>query len=95
VATDEMPSPDGIVLGLHRRAAVRREMIEGLSADARSPVVEARCARLHRCLGPNSAAAVKDCIAQRQAWSTGRLQLDCVKMFLDGAPIEGLHAIDV
>jgi predicted amidohydrolase YtcJ len=32
-------------------------------------------------------------IPQRQAWSGGRLQLDCVKMFLDGVPLEGRTAV--
>jgi predicted amidohydrolase YtcJ len=88
VATDEMLSY-GIV-GF-TDAAVRREMIEGLSAYARSGGLK-QYARGCIVWGPNSGGS-EGLIAQRQAWSTGRLQLDCVKMFLDGVPIEGRTAI--
>jgi predicted amidohydrolase YtcJ len=88
VATDEMLSY-GIV-GF-TDAAVRREMIEGLSAYARSGGLK-QYARGCIVWGPNSGDS-EGLIPQRQAWSAGRLQLDCVKMFLDGVPLEGRTAV--
>ncbi len=87
-ATDEMLSY-GIV-GF-TDAAVRREMIEGLSDYARSGGLK-QYARGCIVWGPNSGNS-EGLIAQRQAWSTGRLKLDCVKMFLDGVPLEGRTAV--
>lgn len=87
VATDEMLSY-GIV-GF-TDAAVRREMAGGLSAYARSGGLK-QYARGCIVWGPNSGNS-ESLIAQRQAWSTGRLKLDCVKMFLDGVPLEGRTA---
>ena len=88
VATDEMLSYG--IIGF-TDAAVRREMIEGLSAYARSGGLK-QYARGCIVWGPNSGDS-EGLIAQRQAWSTGRLQLDCVKMFLDGVPLEGRTAV--
>jgi hypothetical protein len=88
VATDEMLSYG--IIGF-TDAAVRREMIEGLSAYARSGGLK-QYARGCIVWGPNSGGS-EGLIAQRQAWSAGRLQLDCVKMFLDGVPIEGRTAV--
>ncbi len=88
VATDEMLS-FGIV-GF-TDAAVRREMIEGLSSYARSGGLK-QYARGCIVWGPNSGGS-EGLIPQRQAWSTGRLKLDCVKMFLDGVPLEGRTAV--
>lgn len=88
VATDEMLSY-GIV-GF-TDAAVRREMIEGLSGYARSGGLK-HYARGCIVWGPNSGDS-EGFIPQRQAWSTGRLKLDCVKMFLDGVPLEGRTAV--
>jgi len=87
-ATDEMLSY-GIV-GF-TDAAVRREMIEGLSGYARSGGLK-QYARGCIVWGPNSGGS-EGLIAERQAWSTGRLKLDCVKMFLDGVPLEGRTAV--
>jgi len=87
VATDEMLSY-GIV-GF-TDAAVRREMVGGLSAYARSGGLK-QYARGCIVWGPNSGNS-EGLIAQRQALSTGRLKLDCVKMFLDGVPLEGRTA---
>jgi len=88
VATDEMLSY-GIV-GF-TDAAVRREMIAGLSGYARSGGLK-QYARGCIVWGPNSGDS-EAFIPQRQAWSTGRLKLDCVKMFLDGVPLEGRTAV--
>jgi len=88
VATDEMLSY-GIV-GF-TDAAVRREMIAGLSAYAKSGGLK-QYARGCIVWGPNNGNS-EDLIPQRQAWSGGRLQLDCVKMFLDGVPLEGRTAV--
>lgn len=88
VATDEMLSYG--IIGF-TDAAVRREMIEGLSAYARSGGLK-QYARGCIVWGPNSGDS-EGLIAQRQAWSAGRLQLDCVKMFLDGVPLEGRTAV--
>jgi len=88
VATDEMLSY-GIV-GF-TDAAVRREMIEGFSAYARSGALK-QYARGCIVWGPNSGDS-EGLIPQRQAWSAGRLKLDCVKMFLDGVPLEGRTAV--
>ncbi|WP_408591235.1 amidohydrolase [Novosphingobium sp.] len=88
VATDEMLSY-GIV-GF-TDAAVRREMIEGLSGYARSGGLK-QYARGCIVWGPNSGDS-EGLIPQRQAWSVGRLKLDCVKMFLDGVPLEGRTAV--
>jgi predicted amidohydrolase YtcJ len=88
VATDEMLSY-GIV-GF-TDAAVRREMIAGLSGYARSGGLK-QYARGCIVWGPNSGDS-EAFIPQRQAWSTGRLKLDCVKMLLDGVPLEGRTAV--
>jgi len=88
VATDEMLSY-GIV-GF-TDAAVRREMIGGLSGYARSGGLK-QYARGCVVWGPNSGDS-ESLIPARQAWSTGRLKLDCVKMFLDGVPLEGRTAV--
>ncbi|OYU36884.1 amidohydrolase [Novosphingobium sp. PASSN1] len=88
VATDEMLSY-GIV-GF-TDAAVRREMIEGFSAYARSGGLK-QYARGCIVWGPNNGGS-EALIPERQAWSAGRLQLDCVKMFLDGVPLEGRTAV--
>lgn len=88
VATDEMLSY-GIV-GF-TDAAVRREMIAGLSAYAKSGGLK-QYARGCIVWGPNNGNS-EDLIPERQAWSGGRLQLDCVKMFLDGVPLEGRTAV--
>lgn len=88
VATDEMLSY-GIV-GF-TDAALRREMIEGLSGYARSGGLK-QYARGCIVWGPNSGDS-EAFIPQRQAWSVGRLKLDCVKMFLDGVPLEGRTAV--
>jgi predicted amidohydrolase YtcJ len=87
-ATDEMLSYG--IIGF-TDAAVRREMIEGLSGYARSGGLK-QYARGCIVWGPNSGGS-EGLIAQRQAWSTGRLKLDCVKMFLDGVPLEGRTAV--
>lgn len=86
-ATDEMLSY-GIV-GF-TDAAVRREMISGFSAYARSGGLK-QYARGCIVWGPNSGNS-EGLIAQRQTWSAGRLKFDCVKMFLDGVPLEGRTA---
>lgn len=88
VATDEMLSY-GIV-GF-TDAAVRREMIAGLSAYAKSGGLK-QYARGCIVWGPNNGNS-EDLIPERQAWSGGRLRLDCVKMFLDGVPLEGRTAV--
>lgn len=88
VATDEMLSY-GIV-GF-TDAAVRREMIGGLSAYAKSGGLK-QYARGCIVWGPNNGNS-EDLIPERQAWSGGRLKLDCVKMFLDGVPLEGRTAV--
>lgn len=88
VATDEMLSY-GIV-GF-TDAAVRREMIEGFSAYARAGGLK-QYARGCIVWGPNNGGS-EALIPQRQAWSAGRLQFDCVKMFLDGVPLEGRTAV--
>lgn len=87
VATDEMLSYG--IIGF-TDAAVRSEMVGGLSAYARSGELK-QYARGCIVWGPNSGNS-EGLIAQRQAWSTGRLRLDCVKMFLDGVPLEGRTA---
>ena len=87
-ATDEMLSY-GIV-GF-TDAAVRREMIAGLTDYARSGGLK-QYARGCIVWGPNSGDS-EGLIPQRQAWSAGRLQVDCVKMFLDGVPLEGRTAV--
>ena len=81
-ATDEMLSY-GIV-GF-TDAAVRPAMVEGLSGYARSGGLK-QYARGCIVWEPNSVEGER-LIANRQAWSTGRLKLDCVKMFLDGVPL--------
>lgn len=88
VATDEMLSY-GIV-GF-TDAAVRREMIGGLSEYARSGGLK-QYARGCIVWGPISGNS-EGLIAERQAWSGGQLKLDCVKMFLDGVPLEGRTAV--
>lgn len=88
LATDEMLSYG--IIGF-TDAAVRREMIEGLSAYARSGGLK-QYARGCIVWGPNSGDS-ESLIPQRQAWSVGRLKLDCVKMFLDGVPLEGRTAV--
>ena len=88
VATDEMLSYG--IIGF-TDAAVRREMIEGFSAYARSGGLK-QYARGCIVWGPNNGDS-EGLIPQRQAWSAGRLQFDCVKMFLDGVPLEGRTAV--
>jgi predicted amidohydrolase YtcJ len=68
-------------------AAVRRDYIAGLSRYAQSGGLR-QYARGCIVWGPNSEGS-EGLIAERQAWAGGRLQLDCVKMFLDGVPLEG------
>ena len=68
-------------------AAVRRAYIAGLSRYAQSGGLK-QYARGCIVWGPNSEGS-ESLIPERQAWAGGRLQLDCVKMFLDGVPLEG------
>ncbi len=84
IATDEML---GFGIVGFTDAAVRRDYIAGLSHYARSGGLK-QYARGCIVWGPNSENS-EGLIAERQAWAGGRLQLDCVKMFLDGVPLEG------
>lgn len=68
-------------------AAVRRDYIAGLSRYAQSGALR-QYARGCIVWGPNSEGS-ESLIPERQSWAGGRLQLDCVKMFLDGVPLEG------
>ena len=68
-------------------AAVRRDYIAGLSRYAQSGGLK-QYARGCIVWGPNSEGS-ETLIPERQAWAGGQLQLDCVKMFLDGVPLEG------
>jgi predicted amidohydrolase YtcJ len=86
-ATDEMLSYG--IIGF-TDAAVRAEWIEGLSRYARSGGLK-QYARGCIVWGPNSGDSER-LIPQRQLYAGGRLQLDCVKMFLDGVPLEGQTA---
>ena len=68
-------------------AAVRRDYIAGLSRYAQRGDLK-QYARGCIVWGPNSQGS-ESLIPERQSWAGGRLQLDCVKMFLDGVPLEG------
>lgn len=68
-------------------AAVRSDYIAGLSRYAQSGALR-QYARGCIVWGPNSEGS-EGLIPERQSWAGGRLQLDCVKMFLDGVPLEG------
>ncbi|MFA6031506.1 MAG: amidohydrolase [Myxococcota bacterium] len=86
-ATDEMLSL-GIV-GL-TDASIRRESIDGWRNYAGSGKLK-QYSRGCIVWGPNSGNS-EDLIPIRNHYAAGRLQLDCVKIFLDGVPIEGRTA---
>lgn len=71
-------------------AAVRRDYAIGLSRYAKSGGLR-QYARGCIVWGPNAQGS-ESLIPERQLWSGGRLQLDCIKMFLDGVPLEGQTA---
>lgn len=71
-------------------AAVRRDYVAGLSRFAQSGALK-QYARGCIVWGPNAQGS-ESLIPLRQAYAGGRLQLDCVKMFLDGVPLEGQTA---
>lgn len=71
-------------------AAVRRDYVAGLSRYAQGGGLR-QYARGCIVWGPNSQGS-ESLIPERQAWAGGRLQLDCVKLFLDGVPLEGQTA---
>lgn len=80
-ATDDMLA-QGIV-GF-TDASVRQVNVAGLSGYARSGGLKQH-ARGCIVWGPNSGGS-ESLVAQRQDWSAGRMQFDCVKLFLDGVP---------
>jgi predicted amidohydrolase YtcJ len=86
-ATDEMLS-----LGIvgFADASVRTESIEGMMSFAKSGGLK-QYARGCIVWGPNSGGS-ENLIPARNSYAVGRLQLDCVKMFLDGVPLEGRTA---
>ena len=87
VATDEMLSY-GIV-GIIE-AGLRSEYARGLSQYALSGGLK-QYTRGCMVWGPNSFGS-EGLVPDRQSYSVGRLQLDCVKLFLDGVPIESRTA---
>lgn len=86
-ATDEMLSL-GIVA--FTDASIRTESIEGWKSYAASGQLK-QYARGCIVWGPNSGDS-EHLIPVRNSYSVGRLELDCVKMFLDGVPLEGRTA---
>lgn len=82
-ATDEMLSY-GIVA--FTDASIRKDYVEGMSEYARSGGLR-QYARGCMVWGPNSDGS-EGLIPLRQHYSAGRLKLDCIKLFLDGVPIE-------
>jgi predicted amidohydrolase YtcJ len=82
-ATDEMLSY-GIVA--FTDASIRNNYVAGMSEYARSGGLR-QYARGCMVWGPNSDGS-ESLITLRQQYSAGRLRLDCVKLFLDGVPIE-------
>jgi len=86
-ATDEMLS-FGIVA--FADASIRTESIEGWKSFASSGKLK-QYARGCTVWGPNSGGSER-LIPLRNRYSVGRFQLDCVKMFLDGVPLEGRTA---
>ncbi len=86
-ATDEMLSY-GIVA--FTDASIRKDYIEGMSEYARSGGLK-QYARGCIVWGPGSGDS-EGLIPRRQQYSGGRLKLDCIKLFLDGVPIESRTA---
>lgn len=86
-ATDEMLSY-GIVA--FTDASIRKGYVEGMSEFARSGGLK-QYARGCIVWGPGSSDS-EDLIPRRQHYSGGRLKLDCIKLFLDGVPIESRTA---
>ena len=86
-ATDEMLSL-GIVA--FADASIRTESIEGWKSFASSGKLKQH-ARGCIVWGPNSGDSER-LIPLRNRYAVGRFQLDCVKMFLDGVPLEGRTA---
>ena len=86
-ATDEMLSL-GIVA--FTDASIRTESIEGWKGFSSSGKLK-QYARGCIVWGPNSGDSER-LIPLRNRYAAGRLQLDCVKMFLDGVPLEGRTA---
>lgn len=86
-ATDEMLSL-GIVA--FADASIRNDSIEGWKSFAGSDKLK-QYARGCIVWGPNSGDS-ENLIPMRNSYAAGRFQLDCVKMFLDGVPLEGRTA---
>jgi len=87
VATDEMLSY-GIV-GIIE-AGIRTEYARGLAQYARDGGLK-QYTRGCMVWGPNSFGS-EGLVPDRQSYTVGRLQMDCVKLFLDGVPIESRTA---
>lgn len=87
VATDEMLSY-GIV-GIIE-AGLRTEYARGLSQYAASGGLK-QYTRGCMVWGPNSMGSER-LVPDRQSYAAGRLQMDCVKLFLDGVPTESRTA---
>ena len=87
VATDEMLSY-GIV-GIIE-AGIRTEYARGLAQYARDGGLK-QYTRGCMVWGPNSFGS-EELVPDRQSYTVGRLQMDCVKLFLDGVPIESRTA---
>lgn len=86
-ATDEMLSLG--IIGF-ADASVRSESIVGMMNYAKSGGLK-QYARGCIVWGPNSGGS-ENLIPTRNSYAVGRLQFDCVKMFLDGVPLEGRTA---
>jgi predicted amidohydrolase YtcJ len=87
VATDEMLSY-GIV-GIIE-AGLRTEYARGLANYAKSGGLK-QYTRGCIVFGPNSQNS-EGLVPDRQSYTHGRLQMDCIKLFLDGVPIESRTA---
>ena len=87
-ATDEMLSYG--IIGF-TDAAIRRDGAEAYARFAATGGLR-QYARGCAVWGPNSGGS-EGLVAARQDYSKGRFQLDCVKMFLDGVPLEGRTAV--
>jgi predicted amidohydrolase YtcJ len=87
-ATDEMLSYG--IIGF-TDAAIRRDGAEAYARFAATGGLR-QYARGCAVWGPNSGGS-EGLVAARRDYSKGRFQLDCVKMFLDGVPLEGRTAV--
>lgn len=86
-ATDEMLSYGIIAFA---DASIRHDYADGLAEYAKRGGLK-QYARGCIVWGPNAIEGAS-LIPDRQRYSHGRLRYDCVKMFLDGVPLEGKTA---